>query len=54
MARDVATRFDELKALADKHAAVHADQAWLQAELGQARAELTRARRPWRRRVLKK
>jgi hypothetical protein len=27
MDRDVATMFDELKALADKHAAVHADQA---------------------------
>jgi hypothetical protein len=37
MARDVATMFDELKALADKHAALHADRAGLQAELEQAR-----------------
>jgi hypothetical protein len=33
MARDVATMFDELKALADIHAALHADQSRLQAEL---------------------
>ena len=33
MARDVATMFDELKALADKHAELHADRARLQAEL---------------------
>jgi hypothetical protein len=37
MARDVATMFDELKALADRHAKLHADQARLQAELEQAR-----------------
>jgi len=53
MARDVSTMFNELKALADKHAALHADQARLQAELDQARAELTRAWQPWRR-VLEK
>jgi hypothetical protein len=47
MARDVATMFDELKALADRHAALHADQARLQAELEQACAELARARRLW-------
>jgi hypothetical protein len=46
MARDVAVMFDELKALADKHAALHADQSRLQAELEQARAELARARQP--------
>ena len=40
MARDVAAMFDELKALSDKHAELHADRARLQAEL-----EL--ARRPW-------
>jgi hypothetical protein len=57
MARDVATMFDELKALADRHAEMHADRARLQAEgeqkakeLDQARAELARARRPWWRR----
>jgi multidrug resistance efflux pump len=52
MARDVATMFDELKALADRHAELHADQAWLQAEVEQARAELARARRPWWRRLM--
>jgi hypothetical protein len=50
MARDVATMFNELKALAGRHAALHVDQARLQAELDQARAELARARRPWWRR----
>jgi hypothetical protein len=52
MARDVATMFDELKALADCHAALHADQARLQVALEQARAELARARRPWWRRLM--
>jgi hypothetical protein len=52
MARDVSTMFDELKALADRHAELHADRARLQAELDQARAELARARRPWFRRLL--
>jgi predicted nucleic acid-binding Zn-ribbon protein len=33
MARDVATMFDELKALADRHAELHADRARLQAGL---------------------
>jgi hypothetical protein len=47
MARDVATMFDELKALADRHAELHADRARLQAELERERAELERARRPW-------
>jgi predicted transcriptional regulator len=47
MARDMTMMFDELKALADKHAALHADQARLQAELDQARAELAMTRRPW-------
>jgi DNA repair ATPase RecN len=59
MARDVATMFDELKAMADRHAELHADRGRLQAEgeqkakeLDQARAELARARRPWWRRVI--
>jgi hypothetical protein len=43
IARDVSMMFDELQALADKHA----DRARLQAELKQTRAELARARRPW-------
>jgi multidrug resistance efflux pump len=51
-ARDVGAMFDELKALADRHAELHADRARLQAELDQARAELARARRPWWRRVI--
>jgi hypothetical protein len=33
MARDVATMFDELKALADRHVALHANRARTQAEL---------------------
>jgi predicted secreted Zn-dependent protease len=45
MARDVATMFDELRAMADRHAELHADRARLQAELEQARSELARA---WR------
>jgi hypothetical protein len=45
MARDVATMFDELKALADRHAELHGDRARLQAELEQAR-------RPWWRRLI--
>jgi hypothetical protein len=53
MARDVATMFDELKALADRHAVLHADQARLQAELEQARTELARAHRPWWQRLIK-
>ena len=52
MARDVATMFDELKALAGRYAELHADRARLQAELEKARAELARARRPWLRRLL--
>jgi predicted secreted Zn-dependent protease len=44
MTRDVGTIFDELKALADRHAEMHADRARLQ-------AELERARRSWWRRL---
>jgi hypothetical protein len=46
MARDVSVMFDELKALADRHAELHADRAWLQAELDQAR-------QPWWRRLVR-
>jgi predicted secreted Zn-dependent protease len=49
MARDVAVMFDELKAMADRHAEMHADRARLQAELEQSRAELARAKRRPRR-----
>ena len=35
MARDVTMMFDELKALADRHAELHADRARLQAEMEQ-------------------
>jgi hypothetical protein len=48
----VAVMFDEMKALADRHAEMHADRARLAAELEQARAELARARRPWWRRLM--
>ena len=47
MARDVATMFDELKAVADRHAELHADRARLTAELDQAR---WRWWHPWLRR----
>jgi len=52
MARDVATMFDELRAMADRHAKLHTDRVRLQAELERARAELDKARRPWWRRLL--
>jgi DNA repair exonuclease SbcCD ATPase subunit len=59
MARGVATMFDELRALADRHAELHADRARLQAqgeqttkELDRLRAELEQARRPWWRRLV--
>jgi hypothetical protein len=45
MARDVATMFDELKALADRHAELHTDRARLEAGLEQAQ-------RPWWRRLM--
>jgi hypothetical protein len=41
----VAVMFDEMNALADRHAEMHADRARLAAELEQAR-------RPWWRRVI--
>jgi hypothetical protein len=46
MARDVAGMFDELRALADRHAKLHADRPQLQAELERERAELEQVR-PW-------
>jgi hypothetical protein len=52
MAPDVATMFDELRAIADLHAEPHADQVRLQAELEQARAELAKARRSWWKRLM--
>jgi site-specific recombinase len=45
MARDVATMFEDLRAMADRYTELHTDRARLQAELEQARAELARARR---------
>ena len=47
MARDVATMFDELKALADRHAELYADRARLAADVDRLAAELEQARRPW-------
>jgi hypothetical protein len=41
-----------MKALADRHADLHADRVRLQAELEQARAERAGTRRPWLRRLL--
>jgi uncharacterized protein (DUF3084 family) len=45
LARDVANMFDELRALADKHAELHCDRARLQADVRLA-GELQQARRP--------
>jgi hypothetical protein len=47
VARDIATMFDEPRAMADRHAELHADQARLQAELEQAQ-------RPWWRQLFSK
>jgi hypothetical protein len=51
MARDVAVMFDELKALAGRHAELHTDRARLQADVERLTTELAQARRPWRRLV---
>jgi hypothetical protein len=40
MARDVATKFDDLRAMADRYAELYTDR-------GRLRAELEQARRPW-------
>jgi hypothetical protein len=45
MAGDVATLFNELKALADRHAELHTDRARLEVDLEQAQ-------RPWWRRLM--
>jgi len=47
MARDVSVMFDELKAMADRHAELHTDRARLQADVDRLAAELEQARRPW-------
>jgi hypothetical protein len=48
MARDVATMFDELKALADRHAELHADRARLQADVDRLdREHRAGLERPW-------
>jgi hypothetical protein len=60
MARDVSVMFDELEALADRHAELYADRARLEAELGHARQEAERLYheqrakllRPWWERLL--
>ena len=39
MAREVAAMFDELRCLAEKHAALHDDRVRLEAEAGALRAE---------------
>jgi hypothetical protein len=49
MTRAVAFIFDQVKAMADRHAELHADQARLQADVGRLATELEQARRPWRR-----
>jgi TATA-binding protein-associated factor Taf7 len=52
MARDVAVMFDELKALADRHAEMHGDRAQLQAKVDRLTTDLEQARRPWWRRLI--
>jgi hypothetical protein len=52
MTRAVAFIFDELKALADRHAELHADRARLQADVDRLTSELAQARRPWWRRLI--
>jgi hypothetical protein len=44
MARDVASMFDELRALTDRHAELHADRARLETELEHARQDTDRQR----------
>jgi len=47
MTRAVAFIFDQVKAMADRHAELHADQARLQADVDRLATELEQARRPW-------
>jgi hypothetical protein len=39
--------FDELKAMADRHAEMHADRARLEADVDRLTTELEQARRSW-------
>ena len=52
MARDVATMFYELRALADRQAELQADRARLQADVDRLAAELEQARWPWWQRLM--
>ena len=47
MAGDVATMFDDLRAVAGKHAELHADRGRLQTNVDRLATELEQARRPW-------
>jgi hypothetical protein len=50
MVRDVSMMFNELQVLADRHAALHADRARLEAKLEREHAGLVRARQSgWQR-----
>jgi hypothetical protein len=46
MARDVATMFEDLPAMADRCAELHADRARLQADVDRLTTELEQARQP--------
>jgi TATA-binding protein-associated factor Taf7 len=46
LARDVANMFDDLRAVADRHAEMHVDRARFQADVDRLTAELEQARRP--------
>jgi chromosome segregation ATPase len=46
LARDVANMFDDLRAVADRHAEMHVDRAQLQTDVDRLAAELEQARRP--------
>ena len=50
MARDVSVMFDELKALSDRHAELHADRARLQAQGEQTTEDWTGCTPNWNRR----
>ena len=54
MARDVANMFDDLRAVADRHAEMHVDRARLQAAVDRLAAELEQARRPWWQRLVRR
>jgi hypothetical protein len=44
--------FNELRAMAGRHAEMHADRARLAADLEQVRAEMEQVQRPWLRRLI--